>query len=100
LKRYRVIVPRNVEDQIVTRVLQIAEDSLENAIKWESRLRTAIQRIGDEPHGFPVDRIQSRQCNQTVRKYVFERTYLLFFIVDEFEITVVLAEFCHGSRQR
>lgn len=100
MKRYHVIVPLKVENQIVTRVMQIAEDSWDNALKWDARIRTAIQRIGNEPHGYPVDPILSRQLDQTVRKYVFEQAYLLFFTIDEEKIVIVFAEFRHGSRRR
>lgn len=54
MKRLTVIIAPAVEDQITAHVFRIAADSVDNALAWEDRIRTAIDNIGDAP-GLAID---------------------------------------------
>lgn len=97
MKRYRVILPPTVKQQITAQVLYIAQDSVDHALAWEARLRVAIEAIGDMP-GHAEDEDASARLGYTVRKYVFERTYLIHYRVDEAEGVVRIVNFRHGAR--
>lgn len=96
--RYVVVIPPAIRNLILTRVMQIAMDSLDNALAWESRLITAINSIGDAPAGYAIDPDASAEQDTLVRKYVFERTYLVFFEIDEPKQTVIVTHFRHGAQ--
>jgi plasmid stabilization system protein ParE len=49
VKRLTVIIPPSVQQQITAQVLYIAQDSINNALAWEDRLRAAIDAIGKIP---------------------------------------------------
>lgn len=97
MRRLSVRVPPHVRDQITSQVLHIAEDSIDNALAWESRLRAMIGAIG-EFQGHAIDDEASRRASLAVRKVVFEGTYLLHYHVDESTAVVVIVNFRHGAR--
>jgi plasmid stabilization system protein ParE len=97
VKQFAVIVAPEVEEQITAQVLHIAADSLGNALVWEARLRSAILAIGETP-GQAVDEQASDRLGYIVHKVVFERTYLIHFVVDERAATVRIVNFRHGAR--
>lgn len=74
MRRARVILAPIVERQIDAQVLYIAQDSVDNALAWEDRLRAAVMKIGDAPRGYAVDEAASERSGFEVRKMVFERT--------------------------
>lgn len=75
----------------------IASDSPGNAMAWYDRLVAAVEAIGEHP-GFAVDERASEQLKAEVRRMVFERTYLVFFIVNEQRGVVEVIGFRHGMR--
>jgi plasmid stabilization system protein ParE len=97
VKRLKVIVTPDAQEQMLERILQIAKDSVQNALKWEDRLRAAIGRIGELP-GHAVDEDATRRLGRTVRKYVFEGAYLIHYLVNESAGTVNIINFRHGAR--
>jgi plasmid stabilization system protein ParE len=98
VKRLTVFIAPTAEDQIIAQVLHIAADSIDNALAWEQRLRRALENIGDVPSGHPIDEDASDRLGHTVRKAVFEQTYLLHFTVDEAAGVVRIVNFRHGAR--
>lgn len=98
MKKYRVIIPPIVQDQIWQHVLYIARDSIDNALAWEDRLRAEIRRIGSLPAGYAIDEAASARLGQEVRKLVFEKTYLIFYRVNAERSRVELLNFRHGAR--
>lgn len=97
MKRYRVIIPPTVQDQISEQTLHIAADSINNALAWEQRLRDAIERIG-RTTGYAVDEAATDRLGFEVRKVVFEGTYLIHFCIDDAAGLVKIVNFRHGSR--
>ncbi len=82
MKRLTVIIPPSVWDQIDQQVLHIAGDSINRALAWETRLRAAIENLGDV-FGHATDQDASARLGYAVRKSVFEKTYLIHYWVDE-----------------
>ena len=98
MKRYRVIIAPIVQEQIRAQVLYIAQDSIDNALAWEDRLRCTITGIGDLPGSHVVDESASERFGQTVHKLVFEKTYLIHYVVLDDSSTVRIINFRHGAR--
>jgi plasmid stabilization system protein ParE len=97
VKRYAILIPGNVQEQIAAQVLHIAQDSIDNALAWEDRLHKAMQVFNHMP-GFAVDEDASERLGITVRRYIFERSYLIHFIVDDAAGAVRIVNFRHGAR--
>jgi plasmid stabilization system protein ParE len=97
VRRLKVIIAPRVEEQITIQVLRIAQDSIDNALAWEDRLRAAVERIGEVP-GNAVDEDASARLNYQVRKNVFEGTYLIHYWVDDVAGIVRIVNFRHGAR--
>jgi plasmid stabilization system protein ParE len=97
VKRYRVVIPPIVAEQVRDQVLHIARDSIDNALAWEDRLRAAIKGLGNMP-GFSVDQDASARLGEPIRRYVFERTYLIHYRVTEATRRVDVINFRHGAR--
>lgn len=98
MKKYHVIIPPVVQQQIRSQVLYIARDSIDNALAWEDRLRAEISRIGSVPTGYAVDEAASARLGEEVRKLVFEQTYLIHYRVNPKRHVVELLNFRHGAR--
>jgi plasmid stabilization system protein ParE len=86
-----------VWELIAAQVLHIAADSVDNALAWESRLDTAIFNLSDT-HGHAVDEGASKRLGVEVRKFVFERTYLVHYTLDKPACIVRVIGFRHGAR--
>lgn len=99
MRACHVLISEYVIAQIDAQVLFIANDSIQNALQWEERLRAAIRRIGDNPGAYAVDPEASARFGSEIRKLVFERTYLIFFQVRPGEPVVEILCFRHGSRK-
>jgi plasmid stabilization system protein ParE len=54
VKRFRVHIPESVGAEIDRQVLFIADDSVDRAFAWESRLRAQIERLADS-YGHAID---------------------------------------------
>lgn len=98
MKRLRVVIAPSVQDQITRQVLYIAEDSIDDALAWEARLRVTIQRIG-EVAGYAVDEAATDRLGFEVRKVVFEGTYLIHFTIDAAAGVARVVNFRHGARR-
>lgn len=98
MKRYQIHIPSDVERAIVAQVMYIAEDSIDRALAWEDRLRDAIREIGIFPRKFVVDEEVSGRYGDEVRKMVFERTYLIFYWIDESARRIDILHFRHGAQ--
>jgi len=98
VKKYRVIVPPIVQNQIRTQASFIAQDSIANALAWEKRLRTAIEDLAMLPTRNAVDKLASRRIGQDVRKMVFDRIYLVFYRIRESNRAIDILNFRHGAR--
>ena len=97
MKRYRIAISPDVQRQILDQVNYIAEHSIDNALAWEARLRETLHRIAESP-GYAIDEAASRRLNCTLRKAVFEKTYLIHFRVDEAAEVVEFINLRHGAR--
>lgn len=97
MKQYRVVISPHVYAKIMAQLDYIAEDSLTNAVAWHDRLLNAIEALGEHA-GFTVDEEASERVGHEVRRMVFERTYLVFYRVDEVRSVVEVENFRHGMR--
>jgi plasmid stabilization system protein ParE len=97
VKRLQVNIPPFVQEQIRAQVLYIAHDSIDVALAWEDLLRTAINAIGNVP-GHAVDEDASARLGETIRKTVFEGTYLIHYRVNDATDTIEIVNFRHGTR--
>jgi hypothetical protein len=79
-------------------VQYIARHSVDNALKRPERLDAAIADSGSTPMGFPIDAAAADRTGQPVRKMVFEKTYLVYYTIDELNHVVQVAGFRHGAR--
>src|SRR5262249_22601396 len=94
--QFRVKITQLAEEQIRGQVIYIAQDSIDNALRWEDRLRQAIHEIGAMP-GHAIDEDASARVGEPVRKFVFERTYLIHYTVNVDEAIVELIIFPPGT---
>lgn len=99
MRRYTVIVAPAANHAILTRALAIAGDCVDHAIAWEQRVRATVLSLADAPTRFSVDPEASRARGRPVRKCVFERTYLIFYEIDEEAGRVDVVRFRHGAMQ-
>lgn len=97
MKRYRVILSEWAESQIRQQVLYIARESVDVALAWEDRLLDAIKSLGDGP-GYAIDEDASARLGEPIRRYVFERNYLVHFRVNEVASRVEILNFRHAAR--
>lgn len=97
MSRWSVNTPPAVEDLVTEQVLFIARHSIDNALAWESRLRAAIRTLADTPM-MPIDPDASDRLGRTVRKLVFEKTYLVHFWLDDPVSVIRVIGFRHGGR--
>lgn len=93
----QVRISADAQAQIVDQVDFIDRRSPGNAIKWQLRLGAAIVSIGRLPTHLP-DPVASQRMRRPICKYVFERTYLVFYEVDVAAGTVDVLNFRHGAR--
>jgi plasmid stabilization system protein ParE len=98
LRKYLVLVPPIVQELIRSQALYIARDSVDRALAWERRLRTAINDLSALPTRYPLDRFASDRIGDSVRKMVFERTYLVFYRVREANRAVDILNLRHGAQ--
>ena len=98
MKKHRVRVPRNVQEQIDAQIEYIERHSLHNALAWEERLRAAILGIGPVAGAHPIDKDASERLGYAVHKVVFERTYLIHYRIDKKARLAVIVNFRHGAR--
>ena len=97
MKRLKVVISDRVEMQIREQVLFIARHSIDNALNWENRLRIAIVGIGVlSAHAMNDD--ASDRLGQKVQKMVFEKTYLIHYIINEKNEAVEVINFRHGAK--
>lgn len=97
MNRLPVIVPAEVKEQIRAQILYIAQDSVDNALAWEDRVRAALSALGDA-HGHAVDEDASGRVGQQLRKVVFEGTYLIHYRINDRPHAVQVVSFRHGAR--
>jgi plasmid stabilization system protein ParE len=73
VKRFKVSISPDAQRQILEQVLYISNDSIDNALAWEQRVRAAMNAIGDSP-GHTIDEDASGRAGETIRKIAFEKT--------------------------
>ena len=97
MSRLKVHVSDEVKLQITEQVVFITDDSIANALAWEGRLLDSLNRLSTF-HGHAVDDEASFRLGRTVRKMVFERTYLIHYQVNKSAGMVEIINFRHGAR--
>jgi plasmid stabilization system protein ParE len=88
---------RAVEAQV--RYIAIEKQAPENASRWLNRLLAAIETLEQIPRRFKVDPDQTQMHGIDVHRLVFERTYLVFYTVDDARRRVNVVSFRHGRQE-
>ena len=86
-----------IEAQV--RYIAVAKQAPENASRWVNRLMAAIDALEQIPRRFIVDPDQTRMHGIEVHRMVFERTYLVFYTVDDKRRRVNVVSFRHGAQE-
>lgn len=94
---YRVVIPASVQNAILENALFIAEDSVEQALKWEAELRSQILSLGDAPQAFRIDEKLTSRVGYEIRRRPLGN-YLIFYHVDTGKRTVVIERFRHAAQ--
>ncbi len=97
MKPFEVQVSQKALDQITEAFLFIADDSPENAFKWEARIIKLIQDLSFLP-GYALDEAATERLGYPVHKYVFERNYLIHFRIEHSRRIVQVINFRHVAR--
>ena len=98
MSAWSVSVSPSVWVAIREQVNHIAKDSLRNALAWEARLDRAIFGLAGPPIS-AVDSAATDRVGTTIHRFVFERTYLIFYELDHAAAVVYVVGFRHGARQ-
>jgi len=98
VKRYQVRIAPTALAHIEGQTRYIARDSAANAMQWNSRLLAAINQIGENP-SHAVDESASKATKQEVRRTNFERTYLIYYVVNDDTQIVEILDVRHGARR-
>lgn len=89
---------RPIEAQI--RYIAVEKQAPENASKWVVRLLASIDKLAEMPRRFAVDQEQTQIHGTEVHRMVFERTYLVFYTVDDENHRVNVVSFRHGAQEK
>ena len=98
MKRLKVRISKDVSRMIREQAHYIARRSPANAAAWNARMRFALKNLADV-HGYAIDEKASARLGQTLRKMVFEKTYLVHFTIDEKNGVIQVVGFRHGARR-
>ncbi|HEY2589843.1 MAG TPA: type II toxin-antitoxin system RelE/ParE family toxin [Tepidisphaeraceae bacterium] len=88
---------RAVEAQV--RYIAVEKQAPENASRWLNRLLAAIETLEQIPRRFIVDPYQTQMHGIEVHRMVFERTYLVFYTVNDEQRCVNVVSFRHGRQK-
>ena len=99
MTRYTTAWTEEAEASLQAQVHYIAVDqqSPRNAIRWLRRVRAAVASLEVMPTRHGVDDVQTAALGLPVHRLVFERTYLIFYVVDEAAQHVRVVIFRHGA---
>jgi plasmid stabilization system protein ParE len=97
MKPLRLTIAPIVHSQIREQMFFIARDSIDNALAWEDRVRDAIKGLATFS-GYAVDEDASDRLGYTLHRLVFERTYLIHFVIDDAAGVVKVVNFRHAAR--
>jgi plasmid stabilization system protein ParE len=86
-----------VEAQV--RYIAVERMAPENAGRWLVRLLAAVKTLENLPKRHRVDQRQTAATGTEIRRLVFERTYLLFYTVDDVRRRVDIVSFRHGAKE-
>ncbi len=79
--------------------IAVDQQSPVNSARWLARVLDAVRTLQFMPERFAVDQRQSADLGHEVRRLVFERTYLLFYAIDDVRQHVNVVVFRHGARR-
>lgn len=101
MTRYRVLFTDEAWEPIQAQVRYIAIESHapENASRWLVRLLDAIDTLEEMPHRNGLDERQTQIHGADVYRMVFERTYLVFYTIDQECSRVNIVSFRNGAQE-
>ena len=85
--------------QAQVRYIADEQHAPENAARWFNRLLATVDSLEFMPERYQVDPAQTAARGTEVRRLVFERTYLLFYVIDHARLQVTIVLFTHGARR-
>jgi plasmid stabilization system protein ParE len=102
VRLYKVEIADEAWRAIEAQVRYIAAEGQapERAAKWADRLLAAVGMLERMPRRFVLDRDQTKILGVKVHRLVFERTYLVFYAVDDAQKRVNVLSFRHGAQER
>ena len=86
--------------QAQVRYIAIEGQAPERASRWLARLLNVIDTLEQLPKRHLVDKRQTQIHGTDVHRIVFERTFLVFYTIDEKHRHVNIVSFRHGAQQR
>jgi plasmid stabilization system protein ParE len=98
LKPYQGQIAPAAAAHIQKQTQYIGRFSPANAMQWNARLRAALSQIGESP-GHAIDESAKRATKKNVRTTNFEKTFLIYYIVDEQAHIVEILDVRHGARK-
>lgn len=102
MKRYQVHFADEAWQSIQAQVRCIAveNNAPENASRWLARVVDAVDALEQFPDRHGVDEAEPDLHGVELRRMVFERTYLVFYAIDEGRNCVNIVSFRHGARHQ
>jgi plasmid stabilization system protein ParE len=101
MKQYTVHFTDEAWDPIEAQVRYIAieKQAPESASRWLARLLEEIDTLEQMPQRYGLDEYQTRTHGTDVHRMVFERTYLVFYTIDQERSRVDVISFTHGAQE-
>ena len=102
MTRYTTSISEEASAAIDAQATYIAVDQRSplNSARWLARVMAAVRALQVMPDRFGVDQEETLALGREVRRLVFERTYRLFYTIDEPQQHVAIVIFRHGARDR
>ncbi len=75
---------------------QVADDVIEH---WYDQLFARLEQLTEWPKNYPVDQRKSEELGREVRKFVYAR-YVITYYIEEATKRVLLLAMVHGARHR
>ena len=85
--------------QAQVRYVAIDNNAPENAARWLARLVETVDALQQMPGRHGLDEYQTQIHDIDVRRLIFERTYLLYYTIDEDHGRVNIVSFRHGAKE-
>jgi plasmid stabilization system protein ParE len=102
MKRFAVEITDEawIEIEAQVRFIAVNRQAPMNAARWSNRLLKAIEDLQWMPRLHTLDEHLTGEHGTNIYRMVFEKSYLVFYTVNEVEGRVTVLSFRHGARQK